>query len=1098
MAGQVVQITINVTDGNAAEAVQQVVAQFEALGAASNAAGAQAGAGLDKIAEHGLSAQENVRLLNDDLGLRIPRAMQAAIMQSETLKGAISAVGGGLIALGAVDVFAHMAEGAYDLYEKYLDVNSAADEYYKKLAESQDKDFTNAHSIETAAERWRQAADAAQQYHQAAQNAQHAGSSIGWGDVGMALLGPMAGLNQAWDTLEQLRKPKLDEDTAYKNQEQADALRTRQLELQHEFNTAQLDAAHGGDAVLKGLAKIGAELSDHLATIKETAAYQERLDNVLNTTPGKVQGWTPDIARSSHAGPSQMELTQDATARAKARADEIELQRQMTDQIIQMQNEATNAALEGDALRDAQESQGIETIVRKFMQGEITKQQGMEETAALEDKFAAQALKLQEELDTQTKHLSDEANQAGLKGMQLLSAQLQTQLDAIDAAERKAVGPGGIETGAQSSDFNSQRDSARRSSNRKSLEEETQFQAQMRQLMDQSNDYEQQGYARIDAEEGKRLDEAFQRDVTHYGDVGKAIAAWAQQAVQIEADADREREQLHHRTMEQLTKEEQETARMLLPEWQQAQLAIEDQYHDRLRQVTQDVATHVMTEQEGAAAVVAAWQLASAQMQKSEEEARDKIATGLQSLFTHPEKFFEDTAMKAGFQLMANEMLSVFQSSGPAGGILQFLFGMGPQMNTSTNPLNAMSSALQLGGHHSGIGGMTNPSMMQFQQGSTTILSSSQMFMQAVAAFQSAVGSNSLSGASGLAGMGGGGFGMLGSTGGGAGASASGMPAFSTGNGMVGSSPMPEVQGNPMAGTLNPDGSFTSASSTPGTLGTVGGIVGGGLMGATSIFSAYQNSNPIAGAAGGAMGGMEMGGSIGSLVGGPAGAAIGGAIGAIAGGIGGLLAGVFGDRGKGQAEGLDVNTVQPQISKDMQEYQSGQAGYSAIASDLANLLTSSNNSTSKWGSGARNYFSSNIQPEINAAMSSLQKQEAGGRSAVTFSAAQFHDGGWTGDFGDMATSGNEGFIHAMANEFVVQPRAAMAHAPLLSAINAGNVSYSSSVQPRMPASGGGATVNLSVQALDSKSVAQWAKSGGGRTLVSAINQAQTQYSGTGR
>lgn len=87
----------------------------------------------------------------------------------------------------------------------------------------------------------------------------------------------------------------------------------------------------------------------------------------------------------------------------------------------------------------------------------------------------------------------------------------------------------------------------------------------------------------------------------------------------------------------------------------------------------------------------------------------------------------------------------------------------------------------------------------------------------------------------------------------------------------------------------------------------------------------------------------------------------------------------------------------------------------------------------------------------------------------------------------------------LANEFVIQPMAARSHAPLLSAINAGNVSYAPTVQPRMPASSGsGATVNLTIHALDSQSVSTWARGGGGMALMSALNQAQRQYSGVGR
>jgi hypothetical protein len=245
------------------------------------------------------------------------------------------------------------------------------------------------------------------------------------------------------------------------------------------------------------------------------------------------------------------------------------------------------------------------------------------------------------------------------------------------------------------------------------------------------------------------------------------------------------------------------------------------------------------------------------------------------------------------------------------------------------------------------------------------------------------------------------------------------------------------------------------------------------------------------------MGGMEAGAALGSIIPG-LGTVVGGAIGAIAGGLAGLFAGIFGDQGRGQAESLDVNTVQPELTKDMQDYEAGRSGYSTIAANLTNMLTSAKNSTTQMGSGARNYFSSNIEPEINTALLSLQKQEAGGRGAVTMSAAQYHTGGMIGDFGDMATSDTEGFIHAMRNEFVVNPVAASAHMPILQAMNSGT-SFGA-VQPRMPASsssGGGGT--LIIKAIDSMDVATWAKTrGGGRALAAALNQSNGSYSGIGR
>ena len=275
-----------------------------------------------------------------------------------------------------------------------------------------------------------------------------------------------------------------------------------------------------------------------------------------------------------------------------------------------------------------------------------------------------------------------------------------------------------------------------------------------------------------------------------------------------------------------------------------------------------------------------------------------------------------------------------------------------------------------------------------------------------------------------------------------------------------------------------------------GKVGKAAGMVAGGITAGLGIYNAYENSDPMGGLASGAMGGLEIGMAFGP---------VGGFIGAIAGGIGGLVAGLLGDKGKGKAESLDKDTIQPALLKDMKDYQAGRAGYSTLTNELNTLMINAKKSTFSMGSGAQNYYDGTIQPEIQAALDQLTKEEKGGRGALTWGAAQYHSGGLVGDFGEYATGPGEGLAKMLSGEYVVQPMAARSHAPLLSAINAGNVSYASTSQPRMPASSsGGGAITLNIHAMDSKSVEQWARSGGGRSLVAAINQAQRQYSGVGR
>ena len=48
------------------------------------------------------------------------RVDEKAIASSAMLSGAINGIGGALLGIGAVDLFIHLGEGAYNLYEKYV------------------------------------------------------------------------------------------------------------------------------------------------------------------------------------------------------------------------------------------------------------------------------------------------------------------------------------------------------------------------------------------------------------------------------------------------------------------------------------------------------------------------------------------------------------------------------------------------------------------------------------------------------------------------------------------------------------------------------------------------------------------------------------------------------------------------------------------------------------------------------------------------------------------------------------------------------------------------------------------------------------------
>lgn len=485
MAGQVVQITINVTDGNAAEAVQQVVAQLNAIGPAGEAAGAQGGAGLDQVGERALSARENVRLLSEEMGVHVPRAMQSVIANNQMLMGAIGALGPAMIGIGAVDILMHVGEAVVGAYEKYVELKEV-------LVESAAvaKSFGD-----SAAAAMQRASEATEQYIRITQGAQAA---------------------------DQFKLNRLQSTSIPIPQYQTDDYKKLPDKVKGDFEKLT------GESIMP---------KDMDATIQKVKDYEGELRKALITVQAAKQ---PGVLGGPYSEPQLQEMTKlgesikigdsliaDLTARqnsytaqvkenqaqidqdAKAKSDAaIARQKQEQSEIIQLQNQARNAGLEGNALRAAQEEEEIAAITRKYREGEISKQAAAAETAAVQARFTAQAEKLQEQLDEQTRHLADEAAQAGLKGVPLLAAQLKTQLDAIDAAEKKAVGPGGQETMQQANDYQSQRDSARQMNFQKGTEEQTAYNEKIRSLMESSDDQELQGYARINAGVQKHLEEA--------------------------------------------------------------------------------------------------------------------------------------------------------------------------------------------------------------------------------------------------------------------------------------------------------------------------------------------------------------------------------------------------------------------------------------------------------------------------------------------------------------------------------------------------------------------------------------------------------------
>ena len=173
-----VEIVVNVTDANSGAAIGGVERNLTQLGTAGQAAGKKVGAGLGEISGHALTSLDNVRLLRDDLGIRIPRSMERAIAQSHMLSTAIGSIGSGLLAVGAIDIGIRIAEGLEPSYDNYLSMTAAAKTYADEMEKARKQDFGDTHSIETTTARIKEATDAIIKYTQVSESV-HTWSTIG-------------------------------------------------------------------------------------------------------------------------------------------------------------------------------------------------------------------------------------------------------------------------------------------------------------------------------------------------------------------------------------------------------------------------------------------------------------------------------------------------------------------------------------------------------------------------------------------------------------------------------------------------------------------------------------------------------------------------------------------------------------------------------------------------------------------------------------------------------------------------------------------------------------------------------------------------------
>lgn len=735
--------------------------QLASVGSTAAATSAQVATGMDRVA----SSIQGARLAGQDMGLHIPRAMYAIIGANQTLMAGVQALFGVFVAFGAVTIFAQMGKGIYDLYEKWVDVDGVFKEYQAAVEKASDEDIVNVRSLEDAEARMRALTTQAQQLREVARS----GQSEGWarifsGDVVAGVTELAVGHSTAQASTHAAG--------------QADKISSKDVEMQHQINLDQIDTAHAADAALGSQAKITAELQKQLAIHAEN----QRFDKQMSMVQGNQV--SPDSGAAERA-------LKDTAARRQAAAESSNLARKENDEVVQMQDQALDAGLKGEALLEAQKEQAVAAVVRKFNEGEISKQAKMAETAAINLKYDNEKMERLAEQERETQKIERDVQQAGLTGIAKLQAEGANKVADI-----------GADPNLDPAQKSRRQVAAQQTTNNEIVEQQKQFNQRLQEMDQQTDDSMLQGYARIDSETRKHIDEIEKLFQEYYGQLAtddpKRVAA--EQAVQqeitnITTQADRERLQEHQKTMEQIAQVEAQAARLTLPPWQAAQQDILDQFNQRVQKETDLINQNAISWEEYCVAIQTDYKLAMAQMEKAAEQTRDQLASQLSSFFSDPSGYLKKRAEDLMFQILANWMLQLMTFNKTAGGLLGGLFGMNGQMSTSTNPGAALGSIF---GIHSSTHGAMNESLgipgglgtagttltsagttlssagTTLSSSGTMLTSSATALSSAATALSTAASQMSMSGGGGGAGLGGILGGLSGGAGGGGDAAAGG------------------------------------------------------------------------------------------------------------------------------------------------------------------------------------------------------------------------------------------------------------------------------------------------------------------------------------
>lgn len=633
--------------------------------------------GLEHVSSGAHKAKEQLHLVTEELDIKLPRAFRGIVAESKIAQTALSAISTGIVGLGAIQigtmVFSQLYEEANKIYEKFLDVDGAIKKFNDDAAVAASKKFYENAGIDQLNEDLKKASQQLDQL-----NTKKANSITWWQQALVGGAGTAAAYNPSLTGLD--KSYFSTGDAAKKNASQGtidqDELSIAEKKHQRILKAIE-DTKLLSSAKAQGIAKDRIALEAENAIADEDRKYRVSVQTKLakiseraEKKPGDT-GYVPFPDKDTYKTETD-DTKQRASVQFQARQYEVNREREQ--ELRRLREEALESGLRGSALYAAQEAAAIESLKEKH----IYSAQAVE---AIHQKYYNEEVKRNNEQMLETEKIQRTAAMSGLSGI----------------AKTRAEGAGRIADINSNPNLNDDNRAHRiaaasRQTDAEVAREERALADAIKQISDESATYQISGFARINSEASKKLDELQRKIKAVYGEnpSGAGANLLQQGTAAIEKSAKDQRVELANKNaQETLQIEEQARIRSLSAEKQKT-AAIQAEYDARLQKYQEELTKQEISADDYNRRVAAAAEERDAEMVAEAKAAREKMAGEFNSFFKsmdHPLQALATLGDKVAGQAAASLVQRIQQhgkgtsstsstSEGSAFGLFGNVFGM--------------------------------------------------------------------------------------------------------------------------------------------------------------------------------------------------------------------------------------------------------------------------------------------------------------------------------------------------------------------------------------------------------------------------------------